>query len=302
MHTRYWLQAARLRTLPLATASILCGGLVAKAADSFDGVVLALCIATALALQIFSNFANDYGDARHGADSSLRQGPERMVAAGYISLRGMQLALKISAFGCCLLGIALLAVALPDIHAAHPRAWLLWLGLGAAAIAAAFFYTAGFKPYGYYGFGDIAVLLFFGWLGVLGSAWLQSGTFRLSALLPATALGLWCCMVLNLNNMRDIDSDLAAGKRTIAARLGLRRAKRYHAALLIAAAVMWWVWLPLVFDATAQGRLKAFLLALVFIHLNFLKKAQSCLTLDQLLPQWSLSILAWVLFLWWTIG
>ncbi|MDO5638356.1 MAG: 1,4-dihydroxy-2-naphthoate octaprenyltransferase [Neisseria sp.] len=301
MSVRYWLQAARLRTLPLAAAAILCGGLVAKAADAFDGLILALSMATAVALQVFSNFANDYGDTRHGADSPLRQGPERMVAAGRISQRRMLSALKISAFVCCLLGVLLLAAALPGIQAAHPHVWLLWLLLGAAAVAAAFSYTAGVKPYGYYGFGDLAVLLFFGWLGVLGSAWLQTGEFRFSNLLPATALGLWCSMVLNLNNMRDIGSDLAAGKRTIAARLGLRRAKRYHAALLLAAAVMWWLWLPQAFDAAMQGRLKAALLALSFIHLYFLKKAQSCPALDKLLPQWSLSVLAWVLLLWWAI-
>lgn len=302
MSARYWLQAARLRTLPLATASILCGGLIAKTADRFDGLILALSLATAVALQIFSNFANDYGDARHGADSAQRQGPERMVAAGRISQSGMQRALAASALACCLLGIALLAVALPDIHAAHPRAWLLWLLLGAAAIAAAFSYTAGFKPYGYYGFGDISVLLFFGWLGVLGSAYLQTGQFHAAALLPATALGLWCCMVLNLNNMRDIDSDSAAGKRTIAARLGLRRAKYYHILLLAASVCMWWLWLPHAFAAPAQGRLKALLLLLAFIHLYFLKKAQSCPALDKLLPQWSLSVLAWVLVLWQAIG
>lgn len=302
MPARYWLQAARLRTLPLAAASILCGGLIAKAADNFNGLVLALSMATALALQIFSNFANDYGDARHGADSAQRQGPERMVAAGHISLSSMRRALKISALVCCLLGSALLAVALPDIHAAHPRAWLLWLFLGAAALAAAFSYTAGFKPYGYAGFGDVSVLLFFGWLGVLGSAYLQTGVFHASALLPATALGLWCSMVLNLNNMRDIDSDAAAGKYTVAARLGLHRAKLYHTALLAAAVYMWWLWLPHVFDAVSQGRLKALLLLLSLIHLYSLKKAQSSFTLDKLLPQWSIGILAWVLLLWLTIG
>ncbi len=102
-------------------------------------------------------------------------------------------------------------------------------------------------------------------------------------------------------HMRDISSDLAAGKRTIAARLGLSAAKRYHAALLAVSVLLWWLWLPLAFDEAAQGRLKAILLLLAFIHLYFLKKAPSCSALDKLLPQWSLSILAWVLLLWFFI-
>ena len=298
---RHWIDAARLRTLPLAAASTLCGGLVAKSADALNGTVLTLCTATALALQVFSNFANDYGDTRHGADSPLRQGPVRMVASGRISQSRMRAGLVLAALLCCALGIALLAAALPAVAAAEPAVWLLWLLLGAAAIAAAFGYTAGRKPYGYQGWGDFSVLLFFGWLGVLGSAWLQSGQLHPSALLPATALGLWCSMVLNLNNMRDICSDLAAGKRTIAARLGLSAAKRYHAALLAVSVLLWWLWLPLAFDEAAQGRLKAILLLLAFIHLYFLKKAPSCSALDKLLPQWSLSILVWVLLLWFFI-
>ncbi len=182
----------------MAAASTLCGGLVAKSADALDGTVLALCTATALALQVFSDFANDYGDTRHGADSPLRQGPVRMVASGRISQSRMRAGLVLAALFCCALGIALLAAALPAVAATEPAVWLLWLLLGAAAIAAAFGYTAGRKPYGYHGWGDFSVLLFFGWLGVLGSAWLQSGQLHPSALLPATALGLWCSMVLNL--------------------------------------------------------------------------------------------------------
>ncbi len=143
---RHWINAARLRTLPLAAASTLCGGLVAKSADALNGTVLALCTATALALQVFSNFANDYGDTRHGADSPLRQGPVRMVASGCISQSRMRAGLVLAALLCCALGIALLAAALPAVAAAEPAVWLLWLLLGAAAIAAAFGYTAGRKP------------------------------------------------------------------------------------------------------------------------------------------------------------
>ena len=112
---RHWINAARLRTLPLAAASTLCGGLVAKSTDALNGTVLALCTATALALQVFSNFANDYGDTRHGADSPLRQGPVRMVASGRISQSRMRAGLVLAALFCCALGIALLAAALPAV-------------------------------------------------------------------------------------------------------------------------------------------------------------------------------------------
>lgn len=146
------------------------------------------------------------------------------------------------------------------------------------------------------GLGDLAVMVFFGWLGVLGSEYLQTGRLNTWSLLPATALGLWCSMVLNINNMRDIDSDTAAGKMTVAARLGLRRAKHYHIALLVTAAFMWFPWLLHHFNEA--GRLNTVLLCVSLIHLFSLKKAQSCAQLDKLLPQWIITILLWVLLLW----
>ena len=296
MAFKHWLSAARLRTLPLAAASVLCGGLSAALQQPVDGVTLGLCIATAAALQIFGNLANDYGDACNGADSHLRRGPERMVGSGYISSGAMKCGLILAAAVCCLSGITLIAYALPALNTGGKGSWAVWLLLGAAAIVAAFCYTAGKKPYGYMGLGDLAVMVFFGWLGVLGSEYLQTGRLNTWSLLPATALGLWCSMVLNINNMRDIGSDTAAGKMTVAARLGLRRAKHYHVALLVAAALMWFPWLLHHFNEA--GRLNAVLLCVSFIHLHSLKKAQSCAQLDRLLPQWSITVLLWVLLLW----
>lgn len=297
MSVRNWLAAARLRTLPLAAASVLCGILTAALQHRSNLTVSALCLLTALSLQILSNLANDYGDACNGADMLARKGPTRMVSSGRISPAAMARGVKLTAAVSCLLGITLLCAALPAISAAEPQSWLLWLLLGAASVAAAFAYTAGKKPYGYIGLGDLAVLVFFGWLGVLGTEYLHTGRLNAASWLPATALGLWCAMVLNINNMRDIASDRLAGKTTVAVRLGLPCAKIYHTVLLLAAAAAWALWLPLYFGGSLF-LLSAALLAASAIHLYLLKNAQSSAELDKLLPQWSITVLLWIVLLW----
>lgn len=297
MSFRNWLAAARLRTLPLAAASVLCGILTAALQQRGNVAVSALCLLTAVLLQILSNLANDYGDACNGADTPERRGPARMVSSGRISAAAMARGVGLTALFCCLSGLALLAAALSAVRASEPLHWLLWLLLGAAAVAAAFAYTAGKKPYGYIGLGDFAVLVFFGWLGVLGTEYLHTGRLNAASWLPATAVGLWCSMVLNINNMRDIDTDRRAGKTTVAVRLGLVRAKIYHAVLLLVAGAAWWLWLPLYFGS-GSVLLKTVLAAVSLFHLYFLKKAQSCGELDRLLPQWSITVLLWMLLLW----
>ena len=283
---RYWLAASRLRTLPLAAASILCGGYLALMQDNFRPGILLLCLATAVALQIFSNLANDYGDAQNGADHNGRQGPARMVASGRLSAAAMRRALLIMALICCLLGILLLSTAL----SVSAIGWLFWLAVGAACILAAYRYTAGSQSYGYAGWGDAAVCLFFGWVGLLGSAYLQTGEFEAAALLPATALGLWCSMVLNLNNMRDIRSDLAAGKLTVAARLGLPLATHYHHFLALLAAALWTIWLIILPDNPLWPHFVLWLLT--GFHLLQVRQVNGY-AFDPLLPRWSLSVLLW---------
>ena len=287
---RYWLAASRLRTLPLAAASILCGGYLALVQGNFRPGILLLCLATAVALQIFSNLANDYGDAQNGADHNGRQGPARMVASGRLSAAAMRRALLIMALICCLLGILLLSTAL-NVSAIG---WLFWLAVGAACILAAYRYTAGSQPYGYAGWGDAAVCLFFGWVGVLGSAYLQTGEFEAAGLLPATALGLWCSMVLNLNNMRDIRSDLAAGKLTFAARLGLPLAIHYHHFLALLAAALWTIWLIILPDNPVWPHFVLWLLT--GFHLFQVRQVNGY-AFDPLLPRWSLSVLLWSVLL-----
>ena len=213
-----------------------------------------------------------------------------MVASGRLSAAAMRRALFIMALICCLLGILLLSTAL----SVSAIGWLFWLAVGAACILAAYRYTAGSQPYGYAGWGDAAVCLFFGWVGVLGSAYLQTGDFEASALLPATALGLWCSMVLNLNNMRDIRSDLAAGKLTVAARLGLPLATHYHHVLALSAAALWTLWLIILPDNPVWPHFVLWLLT--GFHLFQVRQVNGY-AFDPLLPRWSLSVLLWSILL-----
>ena len=289
-----WLTAIRLRTLPLAVASAWCGGVLAEINGQGNRWVLYWTILTAVSLQIFSNLANDYGDAYHGADGATRQGPLRMVASGQITPAAMRAGLWVSGAACCLFGLALLGLALPHLDAAV-WAWLGWVLLGGGCLAAAFYYTAGARPYGYRGWGDVAVFLFFGLVGVLGSEYLQGGTFGQRSWQAAAALGLWCGMVLNLNNMRDIETDIAAGKYTLAARLGRDKAKFYHAGMALIAWLLWWLWLPV-----GKGYLNGFSAAATLWHLYWVFRPQTGGRLDKLLPQWSLTVLAWVALLWGT--
>lgn len=232
---RVWLLAMRPRTLPLAAASIILGSLLAAADGRHQWAVTLLAILTAACLQILSNLANDYGDFVHGADQTGRTGPPRAVQSGLVAPATMRLAMGLFVLLSAAAGIALLWTALGR-ESLLPA--LLLLLAGGAAIGAAVGYTAGARPYGYAGLGDLAVLIFFGWVGVLGSYFLQAGRIEWLLILPATSCGLLSVAVLNVNNIRDIESDRRAGKLSIPVRLGLRRARLYHWGLLIAAVAL----------------------------------------------------------------
>lgn len=237
----------RLRTLPLALACIMLGAFLAAAEGVSDGFVVLLCVVTAVLLQILSNLANDYGDSIHGADHGERMGPARAVQSGVITAPEMKQAMIIFALLAAFCGLALVIAAfglesLPLV--------LLFLLLGAGAIWAAVNYTAGQKPYGYAGWGDFFVLVFFGWIGTLGTYFLQATSMNWLLLLPATMAGLLAVAVLNVNNIRDIESDKAAGKRSIPVRLGPERARIYHWLLLIMAVILAFLYLFL-HEATA---------------------------------------------------
>ncbi|WP_455426241.1 1,4-dihydroxy-2-naphthoate polyprenyltransferase [Dryocola sp. LX212] len=228
--TQAWLESLRPKTLPLAFASIVCGSALAYWQGVFDFAVALLALLTAGLLQILSNLANDYGDAVKGSDKEDRIGPLRGMQKGVITQAQMKRALIITVVLICISGLALVALAC--------RTWADFVGflvLGLLAIIAAITYTVGTRPYGYMGLGDISVLVFFGWLSVAGSWYLQAHTLAPLVFLPATACGLLATAVLNINNLRDIDSDRENGKNTLAVRLGPLLARRYHACLLMGA-------------------------------------------------------------------
>ena len=224
-----WLGAMRLRTLPLALASIGMGAFLAAFLGAFDGRIAGLCALTTVLLQVLSNLANDYGDSVHGADSANREGPQRAVQSGAIGSKAMKRAISLFVVLSLVSGLLLLWLAFQD----NLRYFFIFLGLGVVAIVAAITYTASSKPYGYAGLGDVSVLLFFGFTGVLGTLFLQSQRIPLSYLLPALSCGFFAVAVLNVNNIRDIQSDKDAGKRSVPVRLGRRLAVRYHWALLL---------------------------------------------------------------------
>ncbi len=220
-----WIEAARPRTLPLALSCILMGCFLAYADGHFSGLVAILSVLTTVLLQVLSNFANDYGDAVSGKDSDLREGPRRAVHGGQITARAMQRAIILFSGLSLACGIGLLYVALRNASA---EVFWVFLGVGLACIAAAITYTAGKRPYGYVGLGDLSVLIFFGWIGVLGTYYLHTLSWNWNLVLPATSCGLFAVAVLNINNIRDIDSDRATGKNSIPVRLGRERAVVYH--------------------------------------------------------------------------
>ena len=229
-----WLLAARLRTLPLACSSVLLGSGLAAHAGAFRWPLFVLCLLTAILLQVLSNLANDYGDAVSGADLAGRVGPTRAVATGLITARQMQIAMGLTALAAVVSGLALLWSAFADDW----PALLAFIGFGALALVAAVTYTVGRRPYGYRGFGDLSVFLFFGLLGVMGSYYLYTHQLSWSLLLPAASCGLLATAVLNINNIRDRVSDAASGKFTLAVRLGASRARNYHWLLVGGAGVL----------------------------------------------------------------
>lgn len=222
-----WFSTARPKTLPLALASILVGSALAAWQSKFDWLTTLLALITTVLLQILSNFANDYGDHVKGSDTIERIGPLRAIQHGVINGKQLKIALIVVAFLSFLSGSILIGYAY--------QSWqdlLVFGGLGVLAIVAAITYTIGKKPYGYLGLGDISVLIFFGFLAVLGTFYLQTHQLFPSLLLPALGCGLLSVAVLNINNLRDIYQDQKAGKNTLIVRIGRQNGRIYHIGLL----------------------------------------------------------------------
>jgi 1,4-dihydroxy-2-naphthoate octaprenyltransferase len=244
-----FIKAARLRTLPLSVSGIIVGSFLGYhhnwltlLSDSislpvdvlktpmYESPIFWLAILTTIGFQVLSNFANDYGDGIKGTDAN-REGEERLVASGAITPKQMKLAMIITA-------VITTAIALLLIYAAFGKDnfgySVLFFGLGMLSIAAAIKYTVGKSAYGYSGFGDVFVFVFFGLLSVVGSYFLFTKELSFTIFLPAFSIGLLSVAVLNLNNMRDRVNDKLAGKNTLVVKIGAEFAKYYHYYLIIA--------------------------------------------------------------------
>jgi 1,4-dihydroxy-2-naphthoate polyprenyltransferase len=239
-----WLQAFRLRTLPLALSTVGMGIFLSIArTDSpvkTPSLSIILLVLTTIALQILSNLANDYGDGIKGTDNENRVGPARAVQANLITPNQMKKGVIITAIISFALGIGLIYCAL---HQADWDKILFFVALGIGSILAAIGYTVGKKAYGYNGLGDAFVFLFFGLVGVLGSYYLLSLQIDYSLLLPASTIGLLSTAVLNMNNMRDVDNDRNSAKNTLVVLMGFEKAKIYHTLLIALALVSWIIYL-----------------------------------------------------------
>jgi 1,4-dihydroxy-2-naphthoate polyprenyltransferase len=240
---KLWFVAARPRTLPAAIAPVLVGTSLAASEDVFKPLRFVCALIGSIFIQIGTNLANDYSDARRGADTEDRLGPVRVTAGGLVPPRRVLIWTYV-AFGIAVLaGVYLIAVA----------GWEL-LAVGVASIVAGVLYTGGPKPYGYEGLGELFVFLFFGIVAVVGSYFVQTEDLERAAFDLAVPVGLLASAILVVNNVRDIDTDRRAGKRTLAVRVGREKARRlftlmiafaYIALIGIVFELSAWVLLPL---------------------------------------------------------
>ncbi|MBR9859877.1 1,4-dihydroxy-2-naphthoate octaprenyltransferase [bacterium] len=258
-----WIAAFRLKTLPLALGAILIGSWLPPM--SFDVKIFGLAALTAILLQVLSNLANDYGDFVKGTDKHRK---DRQLAGGKIKPEAMKNAIFICATLAFLSGCYLLYSA----FGTQLKYWLVFLGIGIACILAAILYTVGKKAYGYYGLGDLFVFIFFGLVGVTGTAFLFEQEFHAVYFFSATAYGMMCVAVLNVNNIRDLEKDVLNNKITLASKLGKEGAGSYQALLLLTAVVC----------LLADHFIRAYttlapigLIALTYFHLIRLNKCES---------------------------
>ena len=269
-----WIHAARLRTLPLSLSGIIMGSFIARwrmvnEGENWNVAIFIAALGVTLLYQVLSNYANDYGDGIKGTDQHrASQAEVRAVASGRISSQQMKKAVILMAILSLLGTLILLSIAFfPNFL----QEFYIFIGLGVACILSAIGYTVGKKPYGYLGLGDLMVFLFFGWVSVGGSYFLFTKTWSWDILLPATAIGMMSTAVLNLNNMRDLESDAKSGKKTLALRLGFRNAMVYEVILLL---------LPLIFILAflgyngflENGKIYPFIVMILFLPMTGLRR------------------------------
>ena len=291
---KHWIEAARVRTLPLSVSGILVGSFYAlsKPTESvltptqvFSWKIFGLLMLTTIGLQVLSNFANDYGDGIKGTDNEDRIGPKRALQSGVISPAAMKRAIIITAILTFLSAVLLIYTAFGLEYLYYSIFFLL---LGIIAIASAIRYTVGKSAYGYKGYGDIFVFVFFGLVSTYGSYFMFSKVIDWYLLLPAIAIGFLSVGVLNLNNMRDEVSDKKAGKNTIVVKIGGAKAKQYHYFLVITAMI-----LLLVFGILQHFAIDQYIYLIVFLpiisHLLRVSRTQNPADLDPELKRLAIS-------------
>ncbi len=269
-----WLQAARLRTLPLSISGILLGSFIARwrlieIGGNWDWRIFALAMLVTLLYQVLSNFANDYGDGVRGTDRFRDKNAEkRAIASGIISVKQMKMAVISTVILAMIMTIGLLYTA---FFSHYILEFYVFIGLGILCILAAVGYTMGKKPYGYLGLGDIMVFIFFGWISVGGSYFLFTKAWSWDILLPASAIGMLSVAVLNLNNMRDLESDKLAGKNTLALRLGFKRAMIYQIVLMQLPLILVLIFL-LKNELQIKGNYYAFMVMVLFFPMTAMRR------------------------------
>lgn len=288
-----WLSAMRLRTLPLSVSGIILGTCFAYYNGHFNWWVLSLAILTTMSLQVLSNLANDYGDGVKGTDNDERVGPERAIQSGEITPDEMLDAIKFNIIVVIIMTLALIWAAFGPTNFLF---LFLFIFLGGLSVYAALNYTMGDSPYGYRALGDVFVFIFFGLISTIGSYLLYMHTIDHVVVLPAIALGLLSVGVLNLNNMRDINSDANAGKITLAVKLGRDRAKKYHYFLIVGAMAI-----TVLFSILYYVEPYNFLYLIAFIplviHVKKIKAAQQPNDFDSQLKVLALSTFLFALLL-----
>lgn len=305
MKLKHWIQAARLRTLPLSVSGIIVGCSLSnmlcfgsnytvncdfsffkffQCSHQHCFTIFWLCILTTISFQVLSNFANDYGDGIKGTDAN-RKGEKRLVASGEISAKAMKQAMIITA-------IIALAFSILTLYAAFGTENLIYFSifivLGLASIAAAIKYTVGENAYGYSGFGDLFVFLFFGLLSTVGGYFLYTKQLDWTIFFPAITVGLLSVAVLNLNNMRDQIEDAKNNKNTLVVKLGAKKAKIYHFVLILTALLC-----VVIFTILKEYTLKNYMFLIAFIpllmHLRFVVKTKEFSKFDGELKKVALS-------------
>jgi 1,4-dihydroxy-2-naphthoate octaprenyltransferase len=259
MDVKSYIKAARLRTLPLSVSGIIVGSYLGNEflnqlpeaslrTSVWETLIFWLAILTTIGFQILSNFANDYGDGIKGSDKN-RTGEARMVSSGAISPKQMKIAMVITTVFTLVFALLLISVSFGSDHFGFS---FLFFGLGIAAIVAAIKYTVGNSAYGYSGFGDVFVFVFFGLLSVVGCYFLYTKQLHALIFLPAFSVGLLSTAVLNLNNLRDREEDKKNNKNTMVVKLGVEKAKVYHYFLVVTALVTALIYVFLDYSSSYQ--------------------------------------------------